>query len=163
MMKNSYFMRILYLDEDVGRERPILIKIPLTVLTPSPNMLKLLTALEEFYDVECYLTISNIEEISDEKICIIPFGLATQETMLVTTCFDNVQFLYSITSVYGEYELLALDKEGHSGLMMVDQNLADYLGLEYIEELTDLHHSYLESINCGESQEYVYFPSALYS
>ena len=162
MIKNSYFMRVLYLDEDEDKMNPILIKIPLTILSPSPNMLRLLVALEKFYEVECYLTIVDIEELPDEKIGIVPFGVATAETMLVTTCFDDIQFLYGITSICGEYELLAIDKDGHSGVMVMDQELANYLGLEYIEEVTNLHREYLESIDCVGDDEYVYYPSALY-
>lgn len=160
-MKNSYFMRVIYRDED--KLNPVLIKIPMTVLSPSPNMLKLLVALEEFYGVDCYLTIPNIEEFSDEKIGLIPFGVVTPEAMLVTTCMDGMQFLCGITSSSGEYELLALNDDKYFGVLLADQNLANYLGLQYIEEVTDLHREYLESINCGDNQEYVYFPSALYS
>lgn len=163
MAKNSYFMRVLY--RDIEKLNPILIKIPLSVLSPSPNMLKLLVALEEFYGVDCYLTITDIEEISDEKIGLFPFGVATAEAMLITTCLDGAgtqQFLCGVTSSSGEYELLAIDKSGCFGVLIADQNLANYLGLEYIEEVTDLHREYLESIDCANNQEYVYFPSALY-
>lgn len=162
MVKNSYFMRVFYWDEDINEETPVLIKIPMTVLSPSPSMLKLLVALEEFYGIECYLTIPNIQELSSEKIGIVPFGVATPEAMLITTCFDNMQFLCGITSTSGEYELLALDKDGRMGILPADQRLANYLGLEYIEEVTDLRRKYLEDFGCGDIQEYVYFPSALY-
>lgn len=160
-MKNSYFMRVIYRDEN--KLNPVLIKIPMTVLSPSPNMLKLLVALEEFYGVECYLTITDIEEISDEKIGLTRFGVVTSEAMLVTTCFGDMQFLCGVTSSSGEYELLALSKGSHIGVLIADQDLVNYLGLEYIKEVTDLHREYLESINCGDDREYVYFPSALYS
>lgn len=161
-MKNSYFMRVVYLDEDEYKMRPILIKIPLAILSPSPNILKLLVALEEFYGVDCYLMINEIEELSDEKIGLIPLGVATSKVMLVATCFDDTRFLYGITSPYCEYELLATDKNGCSVLMIADQNLADFLGLKYAEEATNLHREYLKSIDCVGDDEYVYFPSALY-
>ena len=162
MTKNSYFMRVLYLDEDEDKMNPILIKVPLTILSPSHNMLKLLVALEKFYGLECYLTIVDIEELPNEKIGIVPFGVITKEIMLVTTCFNDIQLLYGVTSSYGEYELLAIDKDGHYGAMVADQELANYLGLEYIEEVTNLHREYLESIDCVGDDEYVYYPSALY-
>ena len=161
MEKNSYFMRVLFWEEDKLEKAPVLIKIPMTVLSPSPSMLKLLIALETFYGVECYLTIPNIQEISDEKIGITPFGVATSEAMLVTTCFDNLQFLCAITSTYGEYELLALSKNGGFEALMVDQKLADYLGLQYIEKATNMHREYLKALGCN-TPEYVYFPRALY-
>ena len=162
MMKNSYFMRIFYWDEDEEAEAPVFIKIPMVFLAPSPNMLRLLVAIEKFYGVECYLTIPDIQELSSDKIGIIPSGVATSETMLVTTCYDDAQFLCSITSASGEYELLALGRDGDFQALVADQRLANYLGLEYIEEVTDLHHKYLEDLGCGDSLEYVYFPSALY-
>lgn len=165
-LKSSYFMRVFYWDWDEEGLSPVFIKIPLTILSPSPNMLALLVALENYYSLECYLMISEIREISDDKIGIIPFGVATEEAMLVTTCIDDGytsgQFLCGVTSASGEYELLALDQDGHFAVMAATQGLADYLGLEYIEEATALHKEYLEELGCSEDEEYIYFPSALY-
>lgn len=161
-MKNSYFMRIFYWDEDEDEMAPVFIKIPMAVLSPSPNMLRLLMALEAFYGVGCYLMITDIQEFPNDKIGITPFGVATSEAMLVTTCLEGRQFLCGITSSSGEYELLAMNDDGHFGVLTADQELADYLGLEYIEEVTDLHQEYLEDIGCANDRELIYFPSALY-
>ena len=51
-LRGSYFMRIFYWDDDEDDEAPVYIKIPLTVLSPSPSMLQLLVALESFYSME---------------------------------------------------------------------------------------------------------------
>lgn len=167
-IKNSYFMRVFYWDDEEDGEAPVYIKVPLSILSPSRNMMALLIALEYFYDVECYLTINDIFEISDEKIGLVPFGIATRETMLVTASlddgYDERQYLCSITSSTGEYDLLAIDRKGAFVSMMANQQLADYLGLVYIEEATIMHQSYLENIGYGygAEKEYVYFPTALY-
>ena len=106
-LRGSYFMRIFYWDWDEDGIAPVYIKIPLSVLSPSPNMLALLIALENFYGVECYLMISDIKELDDNKIGIVPFGVATSEVMLITTlladsnCISE-QFLCGITCAGGE-------------------------------------------------------------
>ena len=166
-LRSSYFMRIFYWDWDEEGVAPVFIKIPLTVLSPSPNMLALLILLEDFYGAECYLTISDIEELPNNKIGLIPFGVTTSEVMLIATCLEdehNVpeQFLCGVTTSSGEYELLAIDEDGNFAMMVLDQTLADYLGLEYIEEVTNLHKEYLEDLGCEEDIEYVYYPAALY-
>ena len=165
-LRGSYFMRIFYWDWDEEEIAPVFIKIPLTVLSPSPNMLALLIALENFYNAECYLMISDIQELSDNKIGIVPFGVISEEVMLITTClgdeYASEQFLCGVTTSSGEYELLALDENGNFATMVLDQNLVDYLDLKFVEEATDLHQQCLEDLGCEEDVEYVYYPAALY-
>ena len=166
LSKDSYFMRVFYWDWDEEGIAPVYIKIPLTLLSPSPSMLSLLTALEDFYDADCYLAIDDICESSGDQIGLIPFGITTSKAMIVTTPLGDGQaeeLLCGITSVVGEYTLIAIDREsGCFAGLVVNQTLADYLGLEYIEQATDLHQRFLESIGCFGEKEFVYYPSALY-
>lgn len=165
-LRTSYFMRMFYWDWDECETAPVFIKIPITILSPSPDMLALLMSIENFYGTECYLLIDEILEISDDQIGIVPAGVATSEAMLVSTYVHNgasvMEALCGITSASGEYALLTLDETGVFSVLMVDDGLKEYLGLEYIKEATDLHQEYLDSIGFPDEQELVYYPSALY-
>ena len=162
--KDSYFMRVFYWDWDVEGLAPVLIKIPLALLSPSREMMRLLIALENFYNVDCYLVIEEIEEdYSSNTIGFYPCGVVTSETLIVTTILDDdTEAVCGMTSYNGEYEILSFDKGKDLVVLTADEHLADYLDLEYLEEVTDLHRQYLESIDCDDCDENVYFPNALY-
>lgn len=166
LSKTSYFMRVFCWDWDEEGIAPVYIKIPLAFLSPSPNMMRLLMALENFYDADCYLAIDDICEPSDNQIGIIPFGIATSEAMLITTSLNDGstdELLCGVTSAAGEYTLIAIDRDsGNFAGLVADQSLANFLGLEYIEEATDLHQEFLESIGYDNEKEFIYYPSALY-
>lgn len=166
VLRTSYFMRIFYWDWDIEEMAPVFIKIPITILSPSPDMLALLMSLESFYDAECYLLIDEILEISDDQIGILPVGVATSEAMLISTRISDgantVETLCGITSASGEYALLTLDETGAFSALKIDDSFKEYLGLQRVEEATDLHQEYLNSIGFYDEQESVYYPSALY-
>lgn len=162
--KDSYFMRIFFWEWDEARIAPIYIKIPLAILSPSPSMLRLLTALEEFYDTDCYLLIDDICEFPGDQIGIVPFGIATKNAMLITTPINSTEeVLCGVTSVNGEFSLAAIDRTtGVFAALMANQTLVDYLGLVYTEAETNLHQQFLESIGCDDEKEIIYCPTALY-
>ena len=121
---------------------------------------------EDFYDADCYLLIDDILEYSGDQIGIVPFGITTSKAMLITAPIEDDEdreLLCGITSTIGEYSLIAIDRDsGYFTGLVVNQTLADFLGLEYIEQDTDRHQRFLESIGCFDEKEFIYYPSALY-
>ena len=162
--KNSYFMRVFYWDWDEEHLAPVFIKIPLALLSPSREMMRLLIALENFYNVDCYLVIEEIEEnYSGDKIGFYPCGVVTSETLIITAFLDDeTEAICGMTNYAGEYEIVSIDEEEGFVVLTADEHLADYLDLEYLEDVTDLHRQYLESIDYEDYEENVYFPNALY-
>lgn len=163
LWSNSYFMRVFYWDNDEDYLAPVYIKIPLAILTPHEKILRFLTSLEEYFKVECYLVIDNIEENFMGGVGYQPFGLATPQVSLITTKLtDEVEAICGMSWRAGEFEILAWDNDQGFVVLEADEGLANYLGLEYLEDVTELHDKFLASIGCDDEKDFVYFPTALY-
>ena len=164
---HSYFMRRMTLSDDEydDEAEPIFIKIPVELMAPSLDQCILLEVLSEYYAVDAYILIDNIEEDATcpGKIAITPFGLVSNITLLLTSSFENgVEVITGLITPYGEFALGFFD--GNQMVSpIVDDNLIRSLRLKASDEIQAAHNDFLESIECSDCRERVYIPNVLYA
>ena len=158
----SYFARLLFWDEDEDCENPIFIKVPESLLAPPYDLKVLLEALREISGEECLMVFIDVEETEDKFRIIADDGMVSSTTLLLTTQVDDVEIVNAVVTPYGEYELICLRPNGSTALIVLDEELAEALGLEYLEDATAIRQEWLESIGRDFSEEFVYMPTFLY-
>ena len=165
-LSDCYFMRRMTLSDDEYDEEaePIFIKIPVSLLAPSMDQCILLGVLSGYYAVDAYILIDSIEEnyLDQSQVTIIPFGVVTNITLLITSEFeDGVEAITGIITPYGEFALGFFDGNQMISPIM-DDYLAEELGLKASMEVQAAHNDFLKSIECDDCEEKVYIPNALY-
>ena len=162
----SYFMRRITLsfDEEDEDAAPVFIKIPADLLAPSFDQCVLLGVLDGYYSTDTYILLDALEEdiMDQEKVNVIPFGVATNITLLVTLCYeDGLEEIIGLITPLGEFELGFFD--GNQKISpILDDYIAKELGLKLSTEVLELHNDFLRSIECDDYNEKVYIPNALY-
>lgn len=158
-----YFMRrtTLSFDEYDEEAEPVFIKIPVELMAPSYDQCVLLGVLGGYYNVDPYIIIDSIEE-KYGKVSIVPFGIRANITLLITSCYeDNVEFITGLVTPHGEFALGFFD--GNQMILpIMDNSIAEELGLRLSKEVLEAHNDFLKSIDCGDCDERVYVPNALY-
>ena len=164
LRKKSYFVRMIFWDDDEDCEAPIFIKMPESVLAPSREIRLLIEALEEFFDLECFVVLSEVEETS-EGPQIIPIGPEVNAVLLVTTWMDDVEVISGIITPGGEHELLCLDSDGSTIWLEMSEDLVAALGLEYVDHISDVHRAWLiaQGYYDEDVADNVYFPNFIYN
>ena len=161
----SYFMRRTTLsseeyDEDVAL---VYIKIPANILMPDLDQCIILGVLDGYYAVDTYILVDSCEEDMMEygKFNLVPFGIAANITLLITRRYeDGVEEIMGLITPLGEFALGFFDGN-QTVAPILDEYVAEELGLSLSEEILELHNDFLKSIECDDDER-VYIPKKLY-
>ena len=162
LKEKAYFVRKLFWDDDENYMTPIFIKVPESVLEPSRDVKLLIKAIEELFEVECFIAFSEIEETSRGPQ-IVPCGPETNTALLVTTWAFEDEIISGVITSEGEYELLCLGMDGSEISLQMNADVVEALGLEYVSSMTSIHRAWLVLQGYDESvDDNVYYPNFIY-
>ncbi|MBR3414885.1 hypothetical protein IKG73_02615 [Candidatus Saccharibacteria bacterium] len=165
LKEKAYFVRKLFWDDDENYMTPIFIKVPESILEPSRDIKLLIKAIEELFEVECFVVFFEIKETSRGPQ-IVQYGpdADVDAVLLVTTWVGEDEVISGvITPEEGEYELLCLRPDGSRIVPEVDADVVEALGLEYTSNMTDVYRAWWASQGYKESAgDNVYYPNFIY-
>lgn len=160
--ERSFFVREYYReDEDGDPIAPIWFKIPAWALTPSYELAMVLMAIGACFDADCYAILAGLEE-EDGDVYMQPYGVKADKVLIVTTMVDEeCEVITSVITPNGELDILAM-ADNYVLALEVDDELAEMLGLCYVDEATKMQKNILKAEGCEDIETAVYLPLALY-
>lgn len=160
LKERCWFAREIFLDEDSDNPMPTFVKIPESVLAPSREVKLLLDAIGEIFEVECMAAFGDILETEDGPELLL-YGVWAEAILLVTCQTDEGEFICGIITPEGEYELLSIDQGKSIVALEMNEEVIEDLGLQYADEITNIHRSWMSSIGY-DTMDKVYYPSFIY-
>ena len=161
--EQSFFVREFYREDEDGEPlSPIWFKLPAWVLAPSYELAMVLMAIGACFGAECYAVLADLEERENGDICLRPYGVTADKVLIVTTMLDDCEIITSVITPEGELDVLAMI-DNRVLALEVDDELAEMLGLCYVDEATKMQKNILREEGCEDIEMAVYLPLALYT